>query len=53
MHGTKITKDGDSFIYETVECDDKDRVFKESYYKLPVPQNEIDNNPLCKQTPLW
>ncbi len=53
MHGTKITKSGDSFTFEKVECDDKNRVFKESYYKLPVPQNEIDNNPLCKQTPLW
>jgi SusD family. len=53
MHGTKITKEGDSFIYETVECDDADRIFRESYYKLPVPQSEINNNPLCKQTPLW
>jgi hypothetical protein len=53
MHGTKITKDGDAFTFETVECDDRNRVFKESYYKLPVPQSEIDNNPLCKQTPLW
>lgn len=53
MHGTKITKDGDAFTFETVECDDMNRVFKESYYKLPVPQSEIDNNPLCKQTPLW
>jgi len=53
MHGTKITKDGDTFTFETVECDDQNRVFKESYYKLPVPQSEIDNNPLCKQTPLW
>ncbi len=53
MHGTKITKEGESFIYETVECDDQNRIFKESYYKLPVPQSEIDNNPLCKQTPLW
>lgn len=53
MHGTKITKNGASFVYETVECDDADRVFKESYYKLPVPQSEINNNPLCKQTPLW
>lgn len=53
MHGTKITKEDDSLIFETVECDDKDRVFKESYYKLPVPQSEIDNNPLCEQTPLW
>lgn len=53
MHGMKITKSGDSFTFEKVECDDKNRVFKESYYKLPVPQNEIDNNPLCKQTPLW
>ncbi len=53
MHGLKITKSGDSFTFEKVECDDKNRIFKESYYKLPVPQNEIDNNPLCKQTPLW
>lgn len=53
MHGTKITKVGNSFSYETVECDDANRVFKESYYKLPVPQSEINNNPLCKQTTFW
>jgi len=53
MHGTKITKNGDTFNYETVECDNLNRVFRESYYKFPVPQSEIDNNPLCKQTPLW
>lgn len=53
MHGTKITKDGDSWNYETVECDDQDRIFKESYYKLPIPQSEINNNPMAKQTPLW
>lgn len=53
MHGTKITRSGDSFIYEKVECDDQPRVFRDSYYKLPVPQSEINNNPLCTQTPLW
>jgi len=53
MHGTKITRDGGPVIYETVECDNQNRIFKESYYKLPVPQSELNNNPLCKQTPLW
>lgn len=53
MHGTKITIDRDSWIYETVESDDQNRIFRESYYKLPIPQTEINNNPLAKQTPLW
>lgn len=53
MHGLKITPDGDSWNYEIVECDDQNRIFKENYYKLPVPQTEINNNPLCTQTPLW
>ncbi|MPN46369.1 hypothetical protein SDC9_193955 [bioreactor metagenome] len=53
MHGTRITRNENSWTYETVECDNQNRIFKEGYYKLPVPQSEIDNNPLCKQTPLW
>lgn len=53
MHGTMITRNGEDWVYETVECDDANRIFRENYYKLPVPQSEIDNNPLCIQTPLW
>lgn len=54
MHGIKITKNSDdTFNYEVVDCDKKDRYFEERYYQFPIPQAEIDNNPLCKQIDKW
>ncbi|MDD3907813.1 MAG: RagB/SusD family nutrient uptake outer membrane protein [Bacteroidales bacterium] len=54
MHGMKITKNTDNtFNYEIVDCDGKDRFFEERYYQFPIPLNEIQNNPLCKQIDKW
>jgi len=54
MHGIKITKNSDnSFNYEVVDCDKQDRYFEERYYQFPIPQAEINNNPLCKQIDKW
>lgn len=54
MHGVKITKkNDDSFAYEVVSCDDRERYYEERYDKFPIPLDEIKNNPLCKQIDKW
>lgn len=54
MHGMKITRKPDqTFNYEVVDVDKKDRVFEERYYKFPIPLSEIQNNPLCTQIEKW
>lgn len=54
MNGMKITKNPDqSYNYEIVDIDKKDRVFEERYYKFPIPLSEIKNNPLCDQIEKW
>ena len=49
-HGTKITKkDDNTYTYEQVSCDDNiNRFFPERYYLLPIPVDELQNNPLCE-----
>ena len=46
---TSITKkDDNSYTYEQVSCDDNiNRFFPERYYLLPIPVDELQNNPLC------
>ena len=54
MHGMKITKNTDNtFTYQIVDCDGKDRYFEERYYHFPIPAEEIKNNPECKQIDKW
>lgn len=54
MHGMKITKNEDNtFSYQIVDCDGKDRFFEERYYQFPIPSSEIKNNPKCKQIDKW
>jgi hypothetical protein len=54
MHGMKITKNADdTFTYEIVDCDGKNRFFEERYYQFPIPLSEIQNNPECKQIDKW
>ncbi|KAF5064093.1 SusD family protein [anaerobic digester metagenome] len=54
MHGMKITKNTDNtFTYQVVDCDGKNRFFEERYYQFPIPLSEIQNNPLCKQIDKW
>lgn len=54
-HGTKITKkDDNTYTYEQVSCDDNiNRFFPERYYLLPIPVDELQNNPLCENNALW
>ena len=54
MHGMKITKNTDNtFTYEVVDCDGKNRFFEERYYQFPIPLSELQNNPECKQIDKW
>ena len=54
-HGTKITKKDDNpYTYEQVSCDDNiNRFFPERYYLLPIPVDELQNNPLCENNAPW
>ena len=51
VHGFKII--GASNTYEWIDCDGTDRKFKEKLYVLPVPTEEIKNNPLVEQYDEW
>ena len=53
LHGVKITKSGDTFTYERVECDTQDRLFPEKYTIFPIPYTELQNNTLCEQNEIW
>jgi len=50
-HGMAIN--GASNTYDYVVCDDKDRLFDEKYYCLPVPVDERKNNLSIKQYDSW
>lgn len=54
-HGIKITKkDDNTYTYEQVSCDDNiNRFFPERYYLLPIPVDELQNNPLCENNAPW
>lgn len=52
-HGIKITISDTKYTYTKVVCDDSDRYFPEKYYSIPIPLDEINNNPLCEQTIPW
>lgn len=54
QHGLKIVKEpnGD-FKYSYVSVDDKDREFPSKLYRLPMPQDELDNNGKVTQYPEW
>lgn len=54
-HGTEIIKNVDgSFTYNIVDCDaGQTRVFPEKYYLLPIPVDELNNNPLCENNSPW
>jgi len=53
-HGIKITKNANNtFKYERVECDVRDRLFPEKYNVVPIPYAEISSNTLCVQDDIW
>ena len=53
LHALKITKSGNVFTYQYVECDNLDRKFLEKLYHFPIPSSEISNNTACEQIELW
>ncbi len=53
LHGLKITKEGDTFTYEYVSVDDKERNFSEKLYRFPMPTSELTSNKLVDQYPEW
>jgi len=53
VHGMKITKSADGFVYEYVDSDLQDRKFLEKTYVLPIPYNELANNSAIEQYDEW
>ncbi len=54
VHGLKIEKNSDdSFTYTYVDCDLQDRYFPEKLYRIPLPQDELDNNTVVEQYVEW
>jgi starch-binding outer membrane protein, SusD/RagB family len=53
VHGMKISKHADGYLYEYVDCDLQDRKFLEKSYVLPVPYSELANNSAIEQYDEW
>jgi len=53
VHGVKIEKSGDNFIYTYLECDTQDRNYPSKMYRFPIPQTELNNNALVEQSQEW
>lgn len=54
MHGVKITKSGDTFNYEVVDCDaGSNRIYPERYNYFSIPLSERSNNSACTNNPNW
>lgn len=54
VHGLKTEKNANgTFTYTYVDCDKQDRHFPEKLYRIPLPQDELDNNSAVKQFEEW
>lgn len=54
QHGLKITKTGEeTYLYQYVTVDEKDRTFAEKLYRFPMPESELNSNKLVDQYPEW
>ncbi len=54
MHGVKITKEGGSFTYTTVDVDGGNpRIYQDRYDYFSIPLSERNNNKLCNNNPGW
>ena len=53
LHGVKVTPKNGGFTYERIVVDTQDRHYPEKYNVYPIPQTEIQNNPLCVQSEVW
>lgn len=52
-HGLKIEPVGDNFRYTYVECDRQDMNYPVKLNRLPIPQNELNNNKDIEQFSEW
>ncbi len=53
VHGMRITKHAEGYLYEYVDSDLEDRSFWERTYVFPVPQSEFTNNSAIEQYDEW
>lgn len=54
VHGLQIEDNGDgTFTYTYVSADNEDRKFDKRLYRLPMPDDEIENNKEVEQYPEW
>ena len=55
VHGLKIepTAVDGQYKYTYVSVDDRDRNFPEKMYRVPLPDGELNSNPLVNQYPEW
>ena len=55
VHGLKIesTAVAGQYKYTYVSVDDKDRNFPAKMYRFPLPDGELNSNPLVNQYPEW
>ena len=55
MHGLKIesTAVAGQYKYSYVSVDDQDRNFPSKMYRFPIPDGELNSNPLVNQYPEW
>ena len=53
LHGLKIEKTGDDFIYKYVSVDDETRNFPTKMYRFPMPVSELSSNSAVEQYSEW
>lgn len=53
VHGFKISQSADGLRYEYIDCDKQNRSFLNKMYRIPLPEEELNNNSLVKQFPEW
>lgn len=53
VHGIKINKTTDGFLFQYVDVDLQDRKFLQKTYVLPIPYNELSNNSKITQYEQW
>ena len=53
VHGLKISKNAEGFLYEYVDCDLQNRRFLAKTYVLPIPYTELSDNSAIEQYDQW
>ena len=53
VHGMKISKHAEGYLYEYVDCDLQDRKFLLKTYVFPIPYSELANNSAIEQYDEW